>query len=195
MKNILGYLTISYAIIAFPIFGKGKPEERPERPEKVEICHMDGKGNLRLINVSSRSLEAHLANGALLVGEDVDENCEELLQVQTLCITGKFPGYADEKYQIEHDPVSGMFTGFGILNLTTYAPDGPFYGTITPAGSYVLTPGTPYTLNFTSDASYGSWTGTGITDISGDGVFSGSWSAWWGTGPATYLTELGECAP
>jgi hypothetical protein len=57
-------------------------------------------------------------------------------------------------------------------------------------GVSALSSGADY--EFTNDASYGTWYGEGSSS-SDDGVFAGSWWAWWGVGPATYFFIVGTC--
>jgi hypothetical protein len=47
---------------------------------RTSICHRTGNGRYRVIQVGDPSLNAHLAHGDLIVGVDVDENCEPLVQ-------------------------------------------------------------------------------------------------------------------
>ena len=47
---------------------------------RPSICHLTGNGRYRVIQVGDPSLDAHLAHGDLIVGVDVDENCEPLVQ-------------------------------------------------------------------------------------------------------------------
>ncbi len=48
------------------------------KPEKVRICHVDEDQRLIPIRVAKPALDAHLGHGDLLVGIDVDENCQPL---------------------------------------------------------------------------------------------------------------------
>ena len=47
---------------------------------RTNICHLTGNGRYRVIGVADSSLPAHLAHGDLIVGVDVDSNCEPLVQ-------------------------------------------------------------------------------------------------------------------
>lgn len=53
--------------------------------EKVDICHVNGNGTYNVISVAEPALDAHLEHGDLVVGEDVDENCEPLSPAQAGC--------------------------------------------------------------------------------------------------------------
>ena len=46
--------------------------------EKVAVCHLDEEGNYIPINIADPALDAHLAHGDGVVGEDLDENCDPL---------------------------------------------------------------------------------------------------------------------
>ena len=45
---------------------------------KAEVCHLRGDGSFKAIYVSVNAVESHQAHGDLVVGEDVDVNCELL---------------------------------------------------------------------------------------------------------------------
>ncbi|MCB0173096.1 MAG: thrombospondin type 3 repeat-containing protein [Anaerolineae bacterium] len=46
--------------------------------DKVAVCHLNGDGNYVPINIADPALPAHLEHGDLVVGVDVDENCQPL---------------------------------------------------------------------------------------------------------------------
>ena len=151
---------------------------------KVDICHSDDEGALRVISISENALRAHTAHGDLLIGVDVDENCDPLVTEADYCIRGEFPYYGDEYFDVTHDPSTGEVVGENI----TYG--GPLVGTILPVGASALSSGASY--DFVNNASYGTWFGDG-TSSADDGVFAGSWWAAWGTGSATYTFTPGAC--
>lgn len=47
--------------------------------DKTPVCHLDDDGNFILISIADPALDAHLEHGDLIVGVDVDENCEPLV--------------------------------------------------------------------------------------------------------------------
>lgn len=46
---------------------------------KVKICHVTGNASYHVIEVAEAALNAHLDHGDLIVGIDVDDNCEPLI--------------------------------------------------------------------------------------------------------------------
>lgn len=48
--------------------------------QRTQLCHLAGNGRFRVIQVGDPSIDAHLAHGDLIVGVDVDANCEPLVQ-------------------------------------------------------------------------------------------------------------------
>ena len=63
--------------------------------EKINVCHVDGEDNYRLINVSAKAVDAHLGHDDGLVGDLVptnpgfkfDENCNQIPAILQVSIT------------------------------------------------------------------------------------------------------------
>lgn len=140
---------------------------------KVSICHVVPKKHYNVISVSSNALTAHLAHGDLVIGADVDENCEPL--GEPFCMLAVYPGEdccEDELYELNYVPSSGKVTGNGV-----YFP-GPLVGTITPSGSAadsIFASGSSFEFVMQYDGLQDlQWSGVGYSSDE-TGLFVGTW--------------------
>ena len=74
------------------------------KPEEVAVCHLKEDGTYKLLNLPEQALPDHLDHGDLVVGVDVDENCEPLIpdadrdgvaDAEDNCINVPNPGQED----------------------------------------------------------------------------------------------------
>ena len=72
-KFAIAMTTLFLLVFVFPLSVFAKPE-------KVSVCHWDADNEqYKLIRISERALDAHLAQGGALPGtEGLDENCNPL---------------------------------------------------------------------------------------------------------------------
>ena len=73
MLSILGILLAGFMILGANI------NVASAKPNKVQICKLNDQGVYMVLEIAEPAVPAHVANGALIVGVDVDENCDPLI--------------------------------------------------------------------------------------------------------------------
>ncbi len=80
-REVLLRKGITFLFVVVGLLLMPAPAALAQGQAKVPVCHLDENGDYVLINIADPALDAHRAHGDLVVGEDVNENCEPLAPV------------------------------------------------------------------------------------------------------------------
>ena len=79
-KSLIFRIVTLAALVAVGLVPlSGDADAKPPKPDKVQLCHVTGNGGYVVIEVSQHAVHAHSNHGDLIVGVDVDENCQPLI--------------------------------------------------------------------------------------------------------------------
>lgn len=101
MLSILGCLLAGFIVFGLNI------GIASAKPNMVQICKLNDQGVYMVIKIAEQAVPAHVANGALIVGVDVDENCDPLI------VDSDGDGVADDMDNCANVPNAGQENTYG----------------------------------------------------------------------------------
>jgi len=121
MRTLVAFLLIALLLMSSTVVVAQRPDNVP--PARVDICHLDEDGNFRSMSIVEKALNAHLAHGDLVIGVDIDANCE-------YPVLGCFPGSWDGSYgYVDYGGLNAWpaETTFGLFASATCEGEPDFY--------------------------------------------------------------------